>query len=194
MKKAFTLLELMLVITIIGLLYAGAAAGFTAARRSGRDATRLCNVMLISKAIDQAYLTNHNLYPHNANGGSDSTMCADQILDAAGTNPNNLDLSLFTGRAIPKDPSPATPSVNCANMLNGYTYHTEYGHSGSSTKNLAALQQVNYSLEVGLENQKQQDETTFHSENELQNVNTVVSPNRYRYILNGSYCASTCYN
>lgn len=194
MRRAFTLLELMLVVTIIGLLYAGAGVAFTTARRSGRDAQRIGDVLLISRAIDESAITNHGQYPRNANSGSNATMCADQILGSSGSNPNNIDLTMFTSHTIPKDPAPAVPAATCQNMLNGYTYHTEYGHKSAVSANLAASQEVVYSIEVGLENPKQQDETEFYGQQDLQNVTAVASTSRNRYIYNGRYCAANCYN
>lgn len=53
----FTLMELIVVITILSILGALAFFGFTGYQRSARDATRIANVSLISKAMSLSLIT-----------------------------------------------------------------------------------------------------------------------------------------
>ncbi|MCX6809936.1 MAG: type II secretion system protein [Candidatus Berkelbacteria bacterium] len=68
MKKvrAFTLVELMVVIVIIGILATLVVLGLGPARKRSRDNRRISDANIISSALDQYYLNNTRTYPVGA--------------------------------------------------------------------------------------------------------------------------------
>ncbi|MEI6477380.1 MAG: type II secretion system protein [bacterium] len=180
-RTAFTLIELMIVIFIIGVLIGALTIGLKGAQSSARDSRRLSDVLLIGKVIDQFADTHNGVYPVNVNldntsiHANKSTMCVSELLHSSIDNTNmgqNLALSSFSSGKMPVDPRPlkvrsratwaecgqdastGAPAISTSfsGMINGYTYHTEYDHSLLAYSNLAEIKQVAYALEVGLEN------------------------------------------
>jgi prepilin-type N-terminal cleavage/methylation domain-containing protein len=185
-KAAFTIIELLVTVMIIGLLLAGAGLSYDTARKNGRDGRRLGDVLLISQAIDQSANLNRGLYPTNVVGGASDKMCARELSNAA--NDNKLDLSLFTARKIPTDPLPVNlpaKTSGCTGYQDGYTYY-----SGASGISLAKLQGYTYLLEVGLEREKGSDESLFFTGAQVGQA--VVTTPRLQYFLLGKYCGSNC--
>ncbi|GEM_PF-5356856 len=63
MKKAFTLIELMIVVTIIGILVAISVTSFTNAQRRSRDVARKGQVLGIQSALEQYRSVNNTYAP-----------------------------------------------------------------------------------------------------------------------------------
>jgi len=62
MKKGFTLLELLVTISIIGILLAIGSVSFSTAQKRGRDSRRQADMKAIQKALEQCYAVD-NSYP-----------------------------------------------------------------------------------------------------------------------------------
>ena len=199
-RRAFTLIELLVVIAVILILTSGTGFSYLNSKRNQRDAQRINDVILISKAIDQSVAANRGAFPINAydhvTPSKQQIMCASEILNPSGTNWNGIDQSLFPDHDIPQDPlvSGTAKTTGCTDMSNGYVYHTHYGNNPSS---FAVKQNVTYSLEVGLERPVSSEQSSFRSPTQLpalKAAGVADSVNgRYRFVFNGSYCASACY-
>lgn len=68
-KNAFTLLELLIVIGIIGILVALATVSYSATQKAGRDSRRKQDMVAIQNALEQYYSEHSYAYP---NGGCDT--------------------------------------------------------------------------------------------------------------------------
>lgn len=62
-RAGFTLLELLVVISIIGILTAIGMVAFSAAQKKGRDGKRVGDMRAIQNAFEQYYATNNSAYP-----------------------------------------------------------------------------------------------------------------------------------
>ena len=67
LQQGFTLIELMVVVSIIGILMAAGILAFTNAQQSARDSRRKADIDAISKAEEQYNNQNSGNYPLNAN-------------------------------------------------------------------------------------------------------------------------------
>lgn len=63
-KNAFTLLELLVVIGIIGILVALATVSYSATQKAGRDSRRKQDMVAIQNALEQYYSANVYKYPN----------------------------------------------------------------------------------------------------------------------------------
>ena len=61
-KSGFTLLELLVVISIIGILMALSVVAFSTAQKKGRDARRRADVKAMAAAFEQYYADNNSIY------------------------------------------------------------------------------------------------------------------------------------
>lgn len=71
-RKAFTLIELLIVLAIIGILGTIVTLGVATALARARDGKKIANLNEIKKAV-QAYYAAHGYYPNVAAGGSCAT-------------------------------------------------------------------------------------------------------------------------
>ncbi len=78
MKKAFTLLELLVVIGIIGILVALGTVSYSTAQKKARDAKRKNDLKAIQNALEQYYSVCGFSYPAPVNGNVPSSIiCVD---------------------------------------------------------------------------------------------------------------------
>jgi prepilin-type N-terminal cleavage/methylation domain-containing protein len=96
-RKAFTLIELLIVIAIIGVLAAALYPTIRGAVASGRDAAREGDINNIITGLE-VYNTTYGTYP-------DGTGCISTIFVEPGTT-NSVEKDIFKGEGAPKDPSP----------------------------------------------------------------------------------------
>jgi len=66
-KRAFSLFELLVVISIIGILIAVASMSYGSAQKKARDARRMEDLNSLQKAMEQYYSSNDYVYPTNRN-------------------------------------------------------------------------------------------------------------------------------
>lgn len=85
----FTLLELLVVISIIGILVAMGAASFSVAQKQGRDARRRGDMKAYQNCMEQCYAAGTSTY---ASGTCHSApySCNSGLADPVGTNPYNF--------------------------------------------------------------------------------------------------------
>lgn len=67
MKKAFSLIEIVVVVTIIAIMVAVAATNFEGMNKKSRDARRIEDLNAIQKAMELAYDKSGEIYPINVN-------------------------------------------------------------------------------------------------------------------------------
>lgn len=105
--KGFTLVEILVVATIIGLLAAGAAVSYSSISKNSRDAKRKADLEQIRAALEM-YRSNNNTYPTTFTLNCSST---GSLSDATRTY-------LST---IPKDPKCTAISYNMSISSSDYT-------------------------------------------------------------------------
>lgn len=126
-KKGFTLLELLVVISIIAILIGLASVSYTTAQRKGRNSKRRGDMQSVSKAFEQYYALNQ-AYTNNC-----STM-------ATGSIPQGLP-------SDPKNAAPYTYSFSCPDTVSYCicaNLETETGNSINSACNFTGAGTKSY--------------------------------------------------
>ncbi len=117
-SAGFTLLELLVVISIIGILIAISVVGFTAAQKRGRDARRRGDMKAWQDALEQTYSEYTNYQ-----GAGSSTTCQDAVTD-------------HMNGVTPADPKGGTYAYVASCPAGGDSYclcaHLEQDNSGNS--------------------------------------------------------------
>ena len=142
-KKAFTLIELLIVIAIIGILASIVLVSLNSARGKARDAKRLSELNGLTIALE-LYFSNNNSYPSTGNEwwGNCSSFGSHGTTGATGWIPN---LAPTYVSALPLDPRPVGNGGCYLYRSNGVDYMLlAYGTvesypAGSSPKPRPAL-------------------------------------------------------
>ncbi len=122
MKKAFTLFELLVVISIIGILIAVASISYGGAQKKSRDARRVQDMNAIQKAAEMYYSQNSYVYPNTAQLASSGLMSV-----------------------MPVDPKNSSPTVyNFSGLVNGASTYCvcavlENPTGGNATNNACTM-------------------------------------------------------
>ena len=97
-KLGFTLIELMVVITIIGILATGAVSVYTSQIQKARDSNRITSLKAFQWALEQAY-SDASIYPDpkKQDTAANNTNCA------GSTPPIKCVVSLWYMPSLPKD-------------------------------------------------------------------------------------------
>lgn len=125
-RKGFTLLELLVVISIIGILIAMGAVAYSTAQKKGRDARRTGDMKAIQNAMEQAYASSGS-YPSFSGCPSTVTM---------GTG------STFQ---MPSDPKNSSPYVYTCSVPAGLSYCACAPLEGTTTGGNSSTTSCGYS-------------------------------------------------
>ena len=88
-NKGFTLFELLVSISIIGILTALASVAFSGAQKKARDARRMQDVKLVQTAAEQYYSQNNYQYPLNSEDAIPWMGGTQEILSVFPTDPKD---------------------------------------------------------------------------------------------------------
>lgn len=111
-NKGFTLFELLVSISIIGILTALASVAFSGAQKKARDARRMQDVKAIQTAAEQYYSVNTYVYPTSVAVGWTGPG-AQSILDKYPTDPKN---DVVNGYIYTQPTFTASDYCHCAKM------------------------------------------------------------------------------
>lgn len=92
-RLGFTLLELLVSISIIALMLGLATVSYTTAQRNGRDARRRNDMQAVQKGLEQYFAENQS-YPANC---TQSALVAEHLPSGYPTDPRNLAPYVYSG-------------------------------------------------------------------------------------------------
>lgn len=95
MKKGFTLLELLVTISIIGIILGIVSVSFSTAQKSTRDSRRMGDIKAIQKSIEQCYVLG-NEYPETVVSASSLTCSTQTTMNTVPSDPKNSGSYVYT--------------------------------------------------------------------------------------------------
>ena len=96
-KNGFTLFELLVTVSIIGILMAIASVSFSSAQKKGRDARRLEDMAAVQKAAESMYsLSTDYMYPANSASAWVIAGTGEVVLPAYPEDPKGDDYTQYT--------------------------------------------------------------------------------------------------
>ena len=101
MKKnnGFSLVELLVSISIIAILSVALSVSFSSAQKNGRDQRRVSDMKAIQSAAEQYYLLNGN-YPTDYSAGSNWSVGTQVILESFPVDPKNVSSYIYSTHNI----------------------------------------------------------------------------------------------
>ena len=126
MKKGFTLLELLVTISIIGILLAIGSASFSTAQRRGRDSRRQADMKSVQKALEQYYAVETEYPDSVSSGGSITTSGGEVTMNQVPYDPKNSGSYVY---------SYSKSATNDAYCLCAYLENLETGNADNAGAN-----------------------------------------------------------
>lgn len=90
MKKGFTLIEMLVVVSVIGILTTLALASFTGTQKQARDTQRKSDLKQYQTTLEEYATKNDSLYPaYPTSASANDTLCSDLSLTGCPEDPKN---------------------------------------------------------------------------------------------------------
>jgi len=115
-EGGFTLFELLISISIIGILIAVATSNFTSAQRKARDTKRIQDVGVVQKAAEQYYSVSNYIYPANTAVASWRTSTGQSVLDSFPIDPKGVGYTAYVYNPFPASGVGVSSYFVCAAM------------------------------------------------------------------------------
>lgn len=96
LKRGFTLFELLVSISIVGILSALAIVSFSSAQKKARDSRRVQDMELVGKAAEQYYMLNNSSYPTTFGVGTSWAAGGQTVLEVIPSDPKGVGYSTPT--------------------------------------------------------------------------------------------------
>ncbi len=125
MRKAFTLLEMLVVIGIISILVAISTVSYSTVQRKARDARRKGDLSAMQRFLEQCYSINSYVYPSSADTPSHLT----------GTGTSSLTATCPADSSTLTITDPTTNKYNVSSTSNSYSIGLPLEDSTSFTVN-----------------------------------------------------------
>lgn len=181
-KKGFTLIELMIAISIVAIISAIGLVSYSQSQLIARDAKRKQDLRAISVALELYRQNNDQLYPNtNTNNGSGGSYTAGALL-SNGANPWITQLTTSYINSVPKDPKTFTGNPLSSNLITGYSYWAGRTSGGSCPSGSSNEGQY-YILAAGLENENDPESNKNKSYKDCAGADIVSTSNKTPFII-----------